>query len=263
MSNIIVCNDSKRAIILAALRHYQATHHNRDKTNPGDIASCGGEVTTLDEHSIESLCQEFSRGCPPKEALSEALLKHLTFGDVVELFGVNSSDDRYAKAACEKTSDGEFQVDDVTVVSCGDDPGAYVMCWVWVTNEEAGIKPATELLLTAILVSQRYIKEKPLVSNGNQARRHSAIMSWLDALTNQYSEQLDYQEYEDIDMSVPVWTNTQAEVVHEQPSVALDYVLNLVVSAGFPDREIEQAECLFEDLGKALDAVCLAATHGG
>lgn len=39
---------------------------------------------------------------------------------------------------------GEMEVDDDAVVSLGDDPGAYVMCWQWVTNEDAGIEPSEE-----------------------------------------------------------------------------------------------------------------------
>jgi hypothetical protein len=32
--------------------------------------------------------------------------------------------------------DGELEFDDNAQVSFGDDPGAYVQCWRWVTNEE-------------------------------------------------------------------------------------------------------------------------------
>jgi hypothetical protein len=36
--------------------------------------------------------------------------------------------------------DTEFQVDADAKVSMGDDPGAWVQCWLWVTDQEAGIK---------------------------------------------------------------------------------------------------------------------------
>ncbi len=32
--------------------------------------------------------------------------------------------------------DGEIEVDDNALVSEGEDPGAYVMAWVWVSNDE-------------------------------------------------------------------------------------------------------------------------------
>jgi hypothetical protein len=45
---------------------------------------------------------------------------------------------QYREAA--RSSDGEIEVDEDAVVSMGDDPGAYVMCWQWVSNEAAGIE---------------------------------------------------------------------------------------------------------------------------
>ena len=36
--------------------------------------------------------------------------------------------------------DGELEIDDGAVVSRGDDAGAYVLAWRWVTDREAGLK---------------------------------------------------------------------------------------------------------------------------
>lgn len=41
-------------------------------------------------------------------------------------------------------SDGDLECDDGALVSRGDDPGAYVMCWKWIENEQAGIKTEEE-----------------------------------------------------------------------------------------------------------------------
>lgn len=40
--------------------------------------------------------------------------------------------------------DGKVEVDGDAVVSHGDDPGAYVMAWVWVTEDEMGISKECE-----------------------------------------------------------------------------------------------------------------------
>jgi hypothetical protein len=50
------------------------------------------------------------------------------------------------RAAANKyhASDGELEIDADAKVSIGDDPGAYVQAWVWVTNEEAGIPETAE-----------------------------------------------------------------------------------------------------------------------
>lgn len=45
----------------------------------------------------------------------------------------------YQAAASQYHRDGELEFDGDMVVSAGEDPGAYVMCWRWVTNEEAGV----------------------------------------------------------------------------------------------------------------------------
>jgi hypothetical protein len=52
---------------------------------------------------------------------------------------------RYRDAANRRYGrDGELEIDDGAIVSVGDDPGAYVQAWVWVSNEEAGIKEDEE-----------------------------------------------------------------------------------------------------------------------
>ena len=47
---------------------------------------------------------------------------------------------RYRDAADEiHGRDGEIEIDEDAVVSPGDDPGAYVQAWVWVSNSAAGL----------------------------------------------------------------------------------------------------------------------------
>lgn len=47
--------------------------------------------------------------------------------------------------AAVEVRDGELEIDDDAEVSLGDDPGAYVMVWKWVSEEEAGLWP-TEII---------------------------------------------------------------------------------------------------------------------
>ena len=53
-------------------------------------------------------------------------------------------DDAYRSAAegklWSKFSDGDAEIDEDAIVSEGDDPGAYVMVWMWITHEEAGFE---------------------------------------------------------------------------------------------------------------------------
>jgi hypothetical protein len=51
----------------------------------------------------------------------------------------------FRAGADREARDGELEVDlDDAVVSRGDDPGAYVMCWLWVSNSEAGLPDPDE-----------------------------------------------------------------------------------------------------------------------
>jgi ATP-dependent protease HslVU (ClpYQ) peptidase subunit len=42
----------------------------------------------------------------------------------------------YRRRAKKLHKEGELEIDDDAVVSCGDDRGAYVQAWVWVKDED-------------------------------------------------------------------------------------------------------------------------------
>jgi hypothetical protein len=42
------------------------------------------------------------------------------------------------RAAAQEDADDELEVDDDAAVSPGEDPGAWVQAWIWITDEEAG-----------------------------------------------------------------------------------------------------------------------------
>lgn len=50
-------------------------------------------------------------------------------------------DEQFFKAAKDKRQkDGEVEFDDDAIVSVSEDKGAYVMAWVWISDEEAGVR---------------------------------------------------------------------------------------------------------------------------
>lgn len=68
-------------------------------------------------------------------ALSE--IEGLTFRNCVEFFAEKRSAESIAyvkQARNEMHRDGEVEIDDCAFVSLGDDDGAYVMAWVWVSK---------------------------------------------------------------------------------------------------------------------------------
>jgi hypothetical protein len=40
--------------------------------------------------------------------------------------------------------EGELEIDDDAIVSKGEDPGAYVQAWIWVSNSDAGVEEEGE-----------------------------------------------------------------------------------------------------------------------
>jgi len=50
----------------------------------------------------------------------------------------NGTDLQYQLAAKKHQIDGELEIDDLAVVSNGDDDGAYVQAWIWVEDKELG-----------------------------------------------------------------------------------------------------------------------------
>lgn len=76
--------------------------------------------------------------------LMELMRDGLEFGDCIVAFGEDSQQNPYVAAAKNLVAgdEGSCEVDDVTIVSCpgkGGDAGAYVMAWLWVSDEEAGV----------------------------------------------------------------------------------------------------------------------------
>jgi hypothetical protein len=116
------------ATVLAALRGYQIELQRLDGAVPEnlrEIATNGGAVQPLDGKQIDQLC--------------ESLNQHgLDFSAIVPMFAELAQHSPYVAAAQRMAKDGEIEVDNPAVVSKGDDDGAYVMAWMWVSNRQAG-----------------------------------------------------------------------------------------------------------------------------
>lgn len=85
----------------------------------------------------------------------------LTFAECINVFGVSSDMDPYAKAAKAMAREGEIKVDDTTVLSGSDGEGDYVLCWMWVRNTDAGIASSPALDLEDLQAMGYTIGEDP------------------------------------------------------------------------------------------------------
>lgn len=71
-------------------------------------------------------------------------VQELSFAECVEHFAKLQPElEHYRQRAWELFhEDGEIEIDECAVVSLGEDPGAYVMAWVWVPARRAQRKKA-------------------------------------------------------------------------------------------------------------------------
>jgi hypothetical protein len=106
------------ATVMLALGHLQGMLASRPDARPATYAH--GTVTPLDYAGIDRLRQDLNH-------------TGLDFGPVVNLLGSDESNP-YVAAALESDHlrEGEIEVDVPTIVSEGDDNGAYVMAWIWI-----------------------------------------------------------------------------------------------------------------------------------
>lgn len=74
-----------------------------------------------------------------KQALRELIKAGLTFADALGVFAEGNTDEdkAYIDAAKVKHTfdEGELEVDESSIVSKGDDDGAYVLAWTWVSDD--------------------------------------------------------------------------------------------------------------------------------
>jgi hypothetical protein len=97
-----------------------------------ETATKGGTVKAMDAKQVESLAKRLNG-------------PGLEFVEIVNLIG-DDPDDPYVRGAHTHylLDEGTLEVDHRTIVSRGDDPGAYVMAWLWVSNEQAGVEDEDE-----------------------------------------------------------------------------------------------------------------------
>lgn len=76
-------------------------------------------------------------------ALRHLRHKGLTFSQCVEAFA-DPAEARTVEKARGMAREGELEVDEITVVSRGEDNGAYVMAWLWVEDDDDADDDADE-----------------------------------------------------------------------------------------------------------------------
>lgn len=145
--------------ILAALRFYQRSLAAAGpiSTEIDQIADSGGEIEPLHADEIGDLCEALncsgylSPHATPAEHMAHALRSGLTVATVLSALTAQQVEKEpglapYWQNAREMSyvRDGEVETDaqgpgGASLVSLSDDPGAYVLGWIWVPDDVAGI----------------------------------------------------------------------------------------------------------------------------
>ena len=98
------------ATVIAGLRHWEADE-NRIHTDQYDIATNAGLEIALTHIEIDELCERLNS--PPLASDAQ----------------ISAAKELYQR-------DGEVEIDQPAVESRGGDEGAYIMAWVWVSDDE-------------------------------------------------------------------------------------------------------------------------------
>lgn len=249
--NIILCDDAQQATILAALRFYQESGIGA----LDDIATNGGEIEALDEAAIDELCESINVSSPDKTEVITALVANgFEFCDFVPFYAETEDESPFVKAAIEAVAnkEGELEVDSPAVVSHGSDDGAYVMAWLWVSNDAAGVKKHSavleELLDTAF---------------GAPDLEHEAYREWLGETLANFADEIDEIESEEVGAGEPdqvVW-NYKGVRYAFHPSDALKKLLARAKKSEYLSAtDADLIEAFIEKFGSKLDRVLRAVT---
>lgn len=247
-SNILIVDGAQLATILAALRVYQQCGGSSIAADIENIASNGDEFAPLVGDQIDALCESINQASPAKELVVEALKSHgFAFEDLLPAFAETEEASPFVAAARKlvMNDEGSVEVDDPTVVSRGDERGAYVQAWIYVSSEEAGLLPNSEVL------ERLYDALEPSDDVSLNARR-----LWLEETLSNFSGQIDGLDSEDIAGAEPVQIHWEqdGEFFSFHPSEALKDLLDSVERQGALDLpDVDRVKRFIERFGDKLD----------
>jgi len=192
------------------------------------------------------------------DRLAELKAEGLTIGECITAFAV-PSDDLYVKRARSLILGADdIEIDDSTTISASED-GAWVLNWLWVSNEEAGILSNSELLEKVLDHARLALADKHgLDAEAEKLRDDQA--DWLEDLITNYADELDGIENEVLKgIPGPIhWLNGEGVTVRFMPSDALNQLRLLARLGGLPDDQADQAEKFCIRYGNKLDAILTA-----
>jgi len=258
--SICLIDAEQHATILASLRLYQALRMGSDCDRSdaiAKIATNAGQLIALDDAGIDLLVEKLQLDADPVKILSVMKSRGAEFDSCIQVFGVDANSDPYSKKACEYLLGGDdHEVDEKTVISHSDG-GAWVMSWLYITNEEAGVFPYAELLESLLDHAAPSIKNG-FDSVGGKQPPLNIYADWLEDLITNYADELDQ-----IETCTPTgegreisWEDAESlRIFRFYPSKAVEALLQVAFNNGLPESQRQQVETFLTKHGSTLDAV--------
>ncbi len=194
--------------------------------------------------------------------LSDVRAGGWTIGDCIKALAVPSDDPYVVAARALIAGDDDQEIDDETTTSLSEG-GAWVLSWLWISNEEAGMLSNAELW-EEVLDHALQALDGDHGLDAEKFKRRQIQAAWLGEFLTNFEEQLN-----DIasvrHASLPrmiTWCDRQGHTERFMPSDALVHLRGLARKAGLPDHLADQSERFCMRFGNTLDAA-LTVLRGG
>jgi hypothetical protein len=184
-------------------------------------------------------------------AIRQLRASGLTIEECINVFAV-ANDNPYVGKARELIAGGDdLEIDEQTAIASSESGGAWVLSWLWVSNEEAGVLPYSEALESVLDKSRVGNLEHP------EPDVLKAKAAWLEDLISNFADELDNIETEPLlPGKVPgaIDWHQDDRVYTFMPSVAISDLRLIARQRGLDDLTSDVVEKFIQRFGNKLDA---------
>lgn len=188
-------------------------------------------------------------------ALAALRADGLTIGECIKALAVPDDDPYVTAARALILGSDDIEIDDDTTISVGEN-GAWVLAWLWISDEEAGVL-SNSAVLEQVLDHARRALAGSHGLDPDTAKLRAVQAGWLEEVLSNFADEID-----EIASTRPVsapgailWIDEQGRDALFMPSDALFHLLRLARSAGLPVPVAEQSERFRAQYGDTLDAI--------
>lgn len=179
----------------------------------------------------------------------------MSFGDCIEIFAADKNDPYVAKAREDIGKSDDIQIDDMTIISKSEQ-GAWVMAWLFISDESAGVKSFSEALEAVLESAMKSIStDRELDAETLNLRFEQS--DWLVELLSNYADEIDTIESQTpVNKPGPiVWVGEDDKPYEFMPSDAIAQLLVLARRAGLESAVADRADEFCREHGTKLDAM--------